>query len=395
MIDPETFVPAGSRAIRTLVWGAFIFLTSGCLEPYVPAIIQENNSILVVDGFLLGNDSTVIRLSRTRLLDSPLNSVPELNATVEIEGEDGSSYPLKEKANGMYVIPPLNLEPYANFRLHIRANDSHEYLSDYVALKLSPPVDSVTWEEDKSLESIQFSIYTHDPENKTRYYLWTYEETWKYNSKERSLYYYENGAMVPRALANELYYCWKTSKPNNIFLNSTVALSADVVNDFSLYSIPQKSLKLYYGYSTLVKQYALTEEAYAYWTQTKKNSENLGTLTDPIPAQPMSNIRCISDPAEPVIGYFTASTVQQKRTFFSRQEITGPSTLYESSEYDGCRSELILLGEISDINLQGKLINDRFDDLITSELLGYIVYPAECLDCRMKGGVTTQPDYWK
>ena len=73
----------------------------------------------------------------------------------------------------------------------------------------------------------------------------------------------------------------------------------------------------------LVNQYALTREAHEYWTLKKNNSESLGGLFDPLPSQAASNFRCVSHPDEPVFG---------------------PQTL------------------------QGKLVGDRYYDIVTQEL---------------------------
>ena len=195
-------------------------------------------------------------------------------------------------------------------------------------LRETAMLDSTTWEEDTTKETIRFNIYAHDPKNTARYYLWTYDETWQYTSATTSQLYYENGGLHYRNLATELYYCWKTVQTNNIFVNTTKALSEDVVNDFKLLELPQSNRKLYFGYSVLVRQYAITEEAYNYWLVTKKNSEQLGTLFDPLPSQPVGNMFSISHPSEPVIGYFSASTVASGRVIFSRQKIIGPSQPY-------------------------------------------------------------------
>ncbi|MBA4058082.1 MAG: DUF4249 domain-containing protein, partial [Marivirga sp.] len=237
---------------------ATLLLVSACIEPYLPPLIESPNGILVVDGFLVANDSSVIKLSRTTALNDVVSAEPERGASVEIESENGNKYTLINKNNGMYVAPPLDLDPSDNYRLHIRTGDTYEYLSDYVPLKQSPLLDSVTWKEEQAHDRIEFNVYSHDPLNKTHYYLWTYDETWKYVSKWRSVYYYESGNIIPRKSADELYECWKTNKPKNIYLNSTNSLSQDVVYNFPLFSIPQTSRKLYFGYSILVKQFALT-----------------------------------------------------------------------------------------------------------------------------------------
>jgi hypothetical protein len=373
---------------------AILFLLNGCVEPYLPTTIVSDYDYLVVDGFLIGNDSTHIKLSRTQTVGDPIAGEGERNALVEVQAEHGNRYRLLEMENGLYVAPPLDLYASEKYRIYIQTDDSHEYYSDYVALKPSPSVDSVTWEQNLDGDFVQFNIFSHDPQNNTHYYLWTYDETFKYTSVDYSVYYYENGMMVPRLSSDEIYNCWKTNNNNNIFLYTSTSLAEDVVHDYELLRIPQYSRKLYFGYSILVKQYALTEEAYDYWLLTKSNSENLGTMFDPMPSQALGNIKCISNPAELVIGYFTATSVEKKRVFINRGNLAGPTTrLYDPLE--PCPLQIFPLEGISAQSLVGKLVGDRIYDPITLELLGYEVYPAECVDCRLKGGVLQKPDYWE
>ncbi|MBA4054744.1 MAG: hypothetical protein C0490_08540, partial [Marivirga sp.] len=87
-----------------------------------------------------------------------------------------------------------------------------------------------------------------------------------------------------------------------------------------------------------------------------------------------------------------------KRVFFTRQQINGPSAgPYDETGYEFCDGKdfIIPLNEISELSLQGNMINDRYHDPITFELVGYIAAPEECIDCRIMGGVIEKPDYWK
>jgi len=389
----------GHRKVSSLTTRAAVIVVlifaNGCLEPYAPALVTVDYNFLVIEGFLVGNDSSFVKISRSQPIGDATPYESEIHATVEVEAENGTKYSLSEKSNGVYVAPPLNLTSSVNYRLHIRTDDTKEYYSEYVPLKESPPLDSVVWAETPSGDGVQFNVFAHDPENKTRYYLWKADETWKYVSTATSIYYYKNGEMLQRDSSTELYNCWKTLPVNNIFLHSSTTLAEDIISDFELFAIPQNSRKLYFGYSLQVKQYALTREAFDYWSMIKKNSESLGSLFDPVPAQPFSNIRCTTNPEEPVIGMFSATTVQEKRVHFTRQDITGPSSEYTPTGYEYCTGEIILLEHISAFTLQNKLVEKKYFDLVTFEHLGYVVGREDCMDCRKKGGVTQKPIYWR
>jgi hypothetical protein len=373
---------------------ALCLTVSSCLEPYPAPRIEQNLGLLVVDGILVPNDTTNISLRRTLALESVGPYSPERGATVLVESEDGLQFLFTERAEGRYMLPPADLEPDKNYRLRINTGDTHTYTSDYVPLKSSGVLDSVSWHENAKSELIEFNVFGRDPANQLRYYMWTYDETWEYSSFARSQLYFENGQIYFRQRSDELYRCWNTEVTNNVVVRTTSALELDVVHDQLLYAIHQSDRKLYYGYSVLVHQYGITPEAYRYWSVTKTNSEELGTLFDPLPGQPVSNIRSDSHPGEPVVGFFSASMVASKRVFFPRQSVTGPSTGYTPTGYEGCNLFFKPKDAINELDLRGYLISERQYDLSTGEFIGYLIGPEECLDCRIGGGINKKPDYW-
>lgn len=371
-----------------------VFIIISCVEPYAPSIITEDLGLLVVDGFFVGNDSSFFRLSRTQQLESSVTSRPELRARVVVEGENGSEYEFTELGNGKYGLPTQSLNASINYKISIRTDDTHEYESDYVPMQRGHEIDSVTYTDMAEDNNVGFSVYAHDPSNQTKYYYLTYDETWKYKSFGLSVYRWENGQMIPRVDATEIQYCYKSQYMRDYFLTNTAALSDALVYDFKLFTLSKASQKLYFGYSILVKQLALTAESYSYYQLTKTNSNNLGTLFDPIPTQPVSNIRCLTRPSEPVIGFFNASYLQTKRLYFRRVDITPSNVLYDETGYELCTGNVALLDELSDELFKGMIIGDRVFDPITFELVGYSYSTEECMDCRKKGGTTTKPDYW-
>jgi hypothetical protein len=140
-----------------------------CKEVYKPPATQNNPYILVVDGIILsGNDSTVITLSRTRSLTDQTPSVKETGAKVSVIGATGVEYPLIEEGNGSYSINQLLLDTSQQYQLKIITTDGNEFRSDLNSVRTSPPIDSLYWGQDSSL-NVNIYLNTHDPTNKTRY----------------------------------------------------------------------------------------------------------------------------------------------------------------------------------------------------------------------------------
>jgi hypothetical protein len=183
---------------------------------------------------------------------------------------------------------------------------------DFVETQISPPIDSVNCDEkDEKL----IDVNTHDDAANTRYYRWEFEETVEYRAVFDSNIEFRNGELIFITPEEMRYVCFKYFNSNAILISSSGSLGEDVISQFLLTRIPNDNSKINPRYSILVKQYALTPEAYQYWQIVKQNSEQTGNIFDPQPSQLYGNIRNVNRPDEPVIGFVSASTVSQQRIF--------------------------------------------------------------------------------
>jgi hypothetical protein len=182
-----------------------------CVEEYQPPVSNKNVDFLVVDGFINSTESSVeVKLTRAIPLDSEQPFPVELNAQLHIEDAYGVLYPLNGFDDGTYRNNNLILNSNQKYRLKIKRSDGREYFSEYVAMKSTPPIDSVGWRTNQLRDGFEILVNTHDNTNNTRYYQWTFEETYEYTSAFLSLYKYENGVMVELQPSASLYRCWRT-----------------------------------------------------------------------------------------------------------------------------------------------------------------------------------------
>src|SRR5260221_8128106 len=87
-----------------------VFTLLCCKKPYNPSIISSPNSYLVVEGVInSGNDSTIIKLSKTVNLSGQTTLNPVLGATVFVTNDQGNQFFLTDEGNGNYSSAPLNL----------------------------------------------------------------------------------------------------------------------------------------------------------------------------------------------------------------------------------------------------------------------------------------------
>lgn len=356
---------------------------TACKQEYPLPKETSDLNLLVVEGLLNSTGPTVVRLSRTFNPTDIGTILPVANAEVTVEGEDNSTFFLSGNSKGEYTSSQLPLNNAVKYRLRIKATGK-EYLSDFVPVQPSPAIDSVHWE--RTEDAIQLLVTTHDPQNKTRYYRWEYDETWEIHSDFISHFKWVDPAVILRPDPFSIYYCWKSHASTRIFLNSSAKLTQDVISAQQLHSIPIAAEEISVRYSILVRQYVLTREAYQFWEIMKKNTEQVGTLFDPQPSQLLSNIHAVNDATEGVIGYVSAGSVSEKRLFINRNQV-------EPWRYRrDCSERVIPLDSIKYF-----FPNETYIPLqewyFFGRLAGYTSSLKDCVDCTTRG-TNIRPAFW-
>jgi hypothetical protein len=375
-----------------------------CTKPYNPPAIKGATGYLVVEGVIdAGNDTTKFQLSRTVGLGSDTTLSPVTGATVVIQGNDNSSYPLNGNSSGIYSAPPLGLNASTQYRIDIKTPDGKEYQSDYVPVKITPSIDSVSTVIEPS--GLQVNVNTHDPANNTRYYRWNYTETWEFHAKYFSDYESNGDTVLYRQPADQIYFCYSSDNATNILLGSSAKLTQDVISTAPITFVPATSEKVETDYSILVRQYALTSDAYNFWTNLKKNTEQLGSIFDALPSQIDGNIHCLTDPNEPVIGYVSASTITTQRIFVNNTTL--PSTWVATYPY-----QCVLDSFLFRTTLNGQVVypEDQYFNwkkgapqgewvpisaiVQMGIAIGHTGTYRECGDCSVRGSLI-KPSYWQ
>lgn len=364
-------------------------------------------SYLVVDGNISSGDSTTITIRRTVNLDSNARSNPELGAVVTVEGAGGASFELTGKGNGTYVSAPLNLSPGEKYSLKITTLNGSKYASDFVPVKNSPAIDSVR--TTITGNGLQIGVDTHDAANNSKYYRWEYTETYQIQSAFESLITVVQNPSAPppdfqyiRTPAQKIYNCWISDTSNTIITTTTAKLSADKVNNAPVALVPANSEKLRFRYSILVKQYAITADAFNYFELLKKNTEQIGGIFDPQPSEITGNVHCVSNPDEPVIGFVTVGQVTQKRIFVDKASL--PANWVAETLYGSCHLDILLYARkvTNTIPTIPPIYVNEVYNLIYSGLVltvdyapgGYAASSPICVDCTLRG-INKKPSFWQ
>jgi hypothetical protein len=276
-----------------------------------------------------------------------------------------------------------------------------------VAVIPNPPIDSISFAQ--SGAGLQLSVNTHNPQNNTRYYQWLYKETWEFHAAYLSNLKYvitpgPQGGLVysltpsvwhwypPDPYDSSIYTCWQSDTSTQILVGSSASLSEDVIN-LPIATIPPGSQKLSVLYSIHVTQYGWSEAGYQFLQTMKKNTENTGSVFNPLPSQLTGNIHCLSNPSQITVGYFNVSPAQDIRLFISAAEVPGWN-------YEAPCPEFVIPNDPESIAKFGA----AYLPIVANELKPipfctckqivnfFASYPA-CVDCTLTG-TNVKPSFW-
>lgn len=364
-----------------------LLLTVSCLDKYDLPVGAANSNVLVVDGYINTTAKVAtVKLSRSTSLADKSAFPPEMGALVIVESDDGGKATLFETRPGIYELTNFTTPGDRRYNLYIRTMIGAEFRSEPIQLTQAPPIDSVSWKPGET--GVTIYVNTHDSTGKTRYYKWSFMETWEYTSKFVSMFKLEGGAAVLRKPDEYIYRCWKSEYSTQIILGTSAQLSQDVIRERPITFHDRGAQKLSRRYRLLVQQRALTEEAYNFWNLLENTTENLGGLFDPLPARVSGNLYSVNNINEPVLGFFDGGTVQEKVIYINFADL--PEYLLYNPP-STCVADSIRVNELAQLP-PATLLGVSYGVPV---ILGYTKATAECLDCRTAGGSTTQPAFWE
>lgn len=355
-----------------------------CKDDYDLPVDIPATGYLVIDGVInSGQGETVVYLSKSvRLVDSfSINYVT--NANVTVEGQDNSKFLLNHRGRGEYTNPQLSLNRSQQYRLRI-LQSGKEYVSKYMPVKQSPAIDSISW----NFEPAGVNIYmdAKGNANTSGYYRWDYTENWefhssyapslRYNAAPRAEYIF----MDQRA-DNSKFVCYQGANSTTIEILSTAKITRDTTH-YRLLTIPRKDWRLSVLYSINARQFAVSKECFEYLSKMKKNTEQTGSIFDAQPSELRGNVACVTNPAEPVIGFVEISDIYTKRIFIKNSEVPG----WGYSQ--GC-----FLGELKNIpdsirsaGMPAPIMPKESNML--GAILSFYHTDISCVDCTLRGTLT-------
>lgn len=377
-----------SKLTGTIIFIAFFLLS--CIYEFH---LKEANYVnfLVIYGMVTTENGPyeVTILKTTKIDRIYADSVG--GANVSISDDNGNSISLTEVSTGRYHTPQmLKGQIGTKYKLHIDLQEGKQYESDYVELIDVPGISELRAEHitnqatatTESEEGYLFYINTEQSNIEQKYYKWDINEDWEFHMAYYISLYWDGNSITPVDIPNT---CYRNSHKPDILIANTDDFQANYLTNYPL-NFTSKSRKLQYGYGITVRQYALSAFSYNYWKNAIENS-----LPDPMntkqPYQLVGNLKCVTNPDEPVFGIFEASAVKVKSLEVEKLPSIGFSI-------PDCAANGWVLEAIP-----ASLAGWKPAYLgIHAESPGFgydVLRDKQCIFCEYAGGTAVRPVYWK
>ncbi|MGE6354750.1 DUF4249 domain-containing protein [Flavobacterium sp. NPDC079362] len=386
----------------------------GCTTPYQYQTNGFEDAIVIEATITNEYKHQEIKLSRTYKLEEKTPTF-ETKATVFITDDLGTKYDFQETKDLYVSSDQFQASPDRQYQLHVRTSNGRSYVSTTEKLPQQTQINSL---ESKAVTKngelgVEITVNSADPTNKSRYYRYEYEETYRVVAPK---WYYQKavpvlftpgtkprGKVVFEDRTSEARICYLSQKSNELILTNTNQLSEDRVINFPVRFISSKDPIIRSRYSILVKQYVQSLAAHTFFETLKEISNNGSILSQTQPGFFYGNINPVDNPGEKVIGYFEVSSYSEKRLFFNFIDVL-PGQFIPKYQYDCpapipvadkdsyiykyCFDEPPCQGDVI-LNLLASGLRTYFPD----ESGDYILYPIECGDCTSFSS-NIKPLFW-
>lgn len=335
---------------------------SACIEP-IELNLENEAGILIIEGTITnGPGPHTVNISRT--VAGPRVPEPVGAASVFLIDDQGNTYPYFQELPGEHTLPfgAISAYPGVAYWLRIILPDGTTYES---APEVMPglladdtayydfTVTTTINENGVAITSNNIEAYIDSeiPESdQPLYYRWVMEEAYEVKPTD-----------FPDPFGRTPAPCYFVLNPDpqRINLFSSLEVSSGRIEK-RLMARRAIGTPLLHRYFILIKQWSLTQEAYTYWNNVRKNIEQTGSIFDIPPATVPGNIRNVENPEEVVYGYFGASSVVETRTELKGEDV--PNFIPDPCEFT-----------------PGRRLNE---------------YPRFCLRCSEVRGFTSKPSYF-
>ena len=382
-----------------------------CIEPFEVETATFENALVIEATITNELKHQEIILSKTFKFEEngPLG---ETGATVIIKDDTGNTYPFQESSNGKYISSSkFKAEPNKAYQLFVTTKDNKEYTSKTAQITGVTQIDNINVSKeisDLDVEEFNITVDSYDPAGASKYYRYTYEETYKIIAPfwaEYKLIIISQPPLTPivdhvkKTIGEENRICYNTKKNKEIILTETASFSENRISKFSVKKIPVTDFSVSHRYSILVKQYVQSLAAYTFYKTLNKFASEGSLLSQSQPGFFNGNVYAVANTKEKVLGFFDVSSVSEKRIFFNYRDfvdIGRPPYPYKC-EIQARRLAVDFPTDSSDLIETIKKgdwifydVNENPNDIFPGP---YLIVPKACGDCTVYGS-KIKPAFW-
>lgn len=289
---------------------------TGCVEEFEADIPSSDTDLLVVEGTICSAQVNKFILSRTQPVQNTHGMVMEYDARVSVRGTDGSEYHAYPKGDG-YSCKVGELNPEVEYYLHIET-DGEVYESEPQKPLPTEKIAEVCGVQNTPESAIDILVTPAEPfeSDHANYYSWRYDETWEVYPEYKTTIYYDVELRTAVMKSNQFpSHGWKDASGTTIMVGASSSYEGERIEKLKLYDIDRSDERMFYRYSGLVHQRAISKAEYEYELARRQAGSEMGGLFTPQPSALPTNIHCLTS-SKHVIGYVGCSLNTSKYRFF-------------------------------------------------------------------------------
>ena len=368
-------------------------LFTSCVDEYEADISAEDSNLLVVEGTICSAELNKFYLSRTQDIKSSYGPRMVTGASVSVHGSDGSEYKA-QAVDDYYSCRIDQLDPDVAYYLHIEA-DGEVYESEPQRPLRTEKIASVVGVQNTPDSYIDVLVTPDTPfdAGKTNYYSWSYIETWEVHPEHTTYVYFDKERMQKVDTVGMFpERGWKNAIGSSILVEASTHYAGQRIQKLKLYDIDNSDERLYFKYSGLVQQRAISKDEYEYERARRQASSEMGGLFTPLPSVLPTNIHCLTS-HKSVIGFIGCSLNTAKYRFFFDPRDFSVNRTYKGDTRiwlnDCTEKECLRMAN------QGMYLCEWDDNRMNGGgPLNTAWATKSQLDVREKGAYTVEPDFW-
>lgn len=303
----------------------FILLTLwayACVEPF--ETISENSlDKLLVEATLTDEDiQQKISIYRSVAKGEIAFKEPIVNLKVEVRVNNKQTILLTHQGEGIYALPEnFRAKSGDSYKLIFQKPDGTRYESTEQQMPKTTKIDKIydifvpdgIVKETTKIPCNNLYVDFQDPANEQNYY------TWSWTLWERQFICHTEFSVDYYCRQN----CWE------VLRNDTWNIFSDIYsNGKPIYNKLVAQIPYYQHRGALVeiKQLAISAEAYRFLKILSEQTERTGTLVDTPPAAIIGNVKNLTNPSEPIVGFFMVGSVNTIHYWLNRENAQDRAT---------------------------------------------------------------------